>query len=128
MNVLVIGDPVNGITIVGPFTNSDDAIDYAERDNFGGAPWVQVSMEPPNPEPRDDETSTIAYTSDRISEYEAERWRQMSDELDGQRMRLQNLCKTQAEWQAIESVTTAARHLFSAFATVMRGRGNADQR
>lgn len=56
-----------------------------------------------------------------ISEYEAERWRQLSDELLGQSARLQASNPTsKAEWHAIETISSAGRFLFSAFAEIMR--------
>jgi hypothetical protein len=56
-----------------------------------------------------------------ISRYEAERWRQLSDELRGQRERLASLNpRTRAEWQAIDAIGGAERALFSAFANVER--------
>jgi len=63
-----------------------------------------------------------------ISEYEAERWRAMSDELLGQMTRLKHICKggTRAEWQAIECIERASSNLFGAFGAIMmeRQRGN----
>lgn len=32
--VLVVGDPISGITIIGPFNSSRKAADYAERDQM----------------------------------------------------------------------------------------------
>lgn len=57
-----------------------------------------------------------------ISEYEAERWRQLSDELSGQVQRLQAISgpKSRAEWQAIIAIGEASRSLFGAFGAVMR--------
>jgi hypothetical protein len=61
----------------------------------------------------------------KISEYEAERWRQLSDELLGQVARLKAMNPTsKAEWQVIEAVETAHRHLFSAFGAVMREKSS----
>jgi hypothetical protein len=58
-----------------------------------------------------------------ISEYEAEHWRQMSDELVGQSQRLAaSHPTTRAEWQAIDAIQSASRSLFSAFATIMRDK------
>lgn len=59
-----------------------------------------------------------------ISTYEAERWRQLSDELVGQVDRLRSLCAggTRGDWQAIEAISAAQRSLFGAFAAVMRER------
>jgi len=63
-----------------------------------------------------------------ISEFEAERWRQMSDELSGQVERLKALCVngTREEWQAIECVSSAMRSLFGAFGAIMRQVHDAD--
>jgi hypothetical protein len=56
----------------------------------------------------------------KVSEYEAERWRQMHDELTGQAERLKTLRPTsQAEWQAINAIESAASQLFGAFAAVL---------
>jgi len=59
---------------------------------------------------------------ERISEYEYERWRQLSDELFGQSNRLKHFARTQAEFKAIEEIDTAARCLFSAFGVIARER------
>lgn len=63
--------------------------------------------------------------TENISDFEAERWRQMSDELHGQVERLKDLqtlhrSYSRAEWQAIIAISDASRFLFSAFATILR--------
>lgn len=59
-----------------------------------------------------------------ISQYEAERWRQLHDELVGQATRLEQLLKpgTRGEWEALDAIKSASRSLFSAFGWVMRER------
>jgi hypothetical protein len=55
-----------------------------------------------------------------ISQFEAQRWRQLSDELTGQAARIKGLRPTSAkEWQAIQQVEAAARDLFGAFGAAM---------
>jgi hypothetical protein len=57
----------------------------------------------------------------QISQYESERWRQLSDELFGQANRLRAVVgSTRAEWKAIEEIDAAARSLFSAFGWIAR--------
>src|SRR6187431_2224814 len=104
MNVLITGDPVNGFSLIGPFFG-DDALAYADRELEGEA-WVIAPVIPRDPDPRD-ESFEPSYGHDRsddpISEYEAERWRAMSDELSGQITRISQMAKTRPQWQAIEA-------------------------
>ena len=80
--------------------------------------WTPIRREQPE---------DIGQYEHRISTYECERWRQMSDELVGQADRLRHLCDggTRAEWQAIEAINSAARQLFGAFAGLMMERRDA---
>jgi hypothetical protein len=60
-----------------------------------------------------------------VSEYEAERWRAMSDELLGQATRMRHLAGahgTRADWQAIECIDRAQANLFGAFGAIMLER------
>ena len=65
-----------------------------------------------------------------ISDYEAERWRAMSDELLGQMTRLKQLCigGTRSEWQAIGLIESASSKLFGAFGAIMMERYRGDER
>ena len=57
-----------------------------------------------------------------MSPSEAERWLAIADELNGQAARLKatDQLHTKADWEALAAIESAARCLFSAFASVMR--------
>ena len=119
MRVLIVGDTVNGVSIIGPFRDSNAATEYA--DNMIQEAWVVAELEQaetPDPEPLQLGEFRLNLTPN-IGAYEAERWRAMSDELLGQVQRLRAIAKTRAEWQAIECLDSASRSLFGAFGAIM---------
>lgn len=54
--VLLVGDPVDGITLYGPFDNSEDAGDYAEQFHGNDTWWIVT----PTPVQCDDNGNWIA--------------------------------------------------------------------
>jgi hypothetical protein len=46
MFVVLLGDPINGFVVVGPFTARDDAVAYIDEDPSDETAWV-VDLTPP---------------------------------------------------------------------------------
>ncbi len=44
--VVVVGDPINGITIYGPFKDAEDAISWAQSE-VTKEPWWTAALETP---------------------------------------------------------------------------------
>jgi hypothetical protein len=121
MRVLIIGNMVEGVSVTGPFRDSNTAIEYADN-MVQGDPWVVADLDPaitPGvPELKLGEFRLNL--TPNVGAYEAERWRAISDELLGQVQRLRAIAKTRAEWQAIECLDSASRSLFGAFGAIVR--------
>jgi hypothetical protein len=128
MRVLIIGNMVEGVSVTGPFRDANAATEYADN-MVQGEPWVVADLDPaitPGvPELKLGEFRLNL--TPNVGAYEAERWRAISDELLGQVQRLRHIAKTRAEWQAIEALDSASRHLFGAFGAVVREGRDANQ-
>lgn len=48
--VIVAGNPIDGVTIIGPFDDEDDALEHAGAELNGNVEWWLYTLESPNPE------------------------------------------------------------------------------
>jgi hypothetical protein len=55
MYVLITGNPIDGISLIGPFDEPDAAIDYAEVNINGQGEWWLVEVEAPQEQEQEQE-------------------------------------------------------------------------
>jgi hypothetical protein len=55
MYVLITGNPVDGISLIGPFTDSEEAIEYAEVHINGPGEWWLAEVEAPQEQEQEQE-------------------------------------------------------------------------
>ena len=48
MHIVIIGNPIDGFSIVGPFATFDEAVEWASTDLVTNEPWWATKLESPS--------------------------------------------------------------------------------
>jgi hypothetical protein len=48
--VVLVGNPIDGMAVYGPFDNANDALNWAETEVRGGEPWISVVLHEDTPD------------------------------------------------------------------------------
>ncbi len=48
MHIVIIGNPIDGFSIIGPFSTFDEAVEWASTDLASNEPWWAMKLESPS--------------------------------------------------------------------------------